>query len=215
MFPAGIAGLALLIMRVASGAMMLQHICRLPALAAPVSFLILILLAGALFFGFLTPYASAVSCVIELTSMVRSGAQLKLLIAISIANTVALGILGPGAYSFDSHIFGGGLSTFLSGTSLKLPGKNRVSSLLRSSGYAAAVRKYRIWQPPEKAEMRSWISFEWRFRGGEPSSRLTPWMFVIGRPFFSNERSREFAMLLGHEDFLGGMHRYHRKPAFR
>ncbi|MBB6146816.1 hypothetical protein HNQ77_004797 [Silvibacterium bohemicum] len=106
MFPAGTAGIALLIMRVASGAMMLQHICRLPPLATPVSALILILLAGALFFGFLTPYASAVSCVIELTSMVRSEAQLELFIAISIANTVALGILGPGAYSFDSHIFG-------------------------------------------------------------------------------------------------------------
>jgi hypothetical protein len=106
MFPAGTAGIALLIMRLASGATLLQPIWRHPLLAPIVSSLILILLAGALFFGFLTPYASAVSCVIELTSMVRPGAQLEFFIVVSIANTAALAILGPGAYSFDSHIFG-------------------------------------------------------------------------------------------------------------
>jgi hypothetical protein len=105
MFPAGTAGIALLIMRLASGSTLLELLWR-HSLSPLASSLLFILPGVALFFGFLTPYASAVTCLIELTSTVGSGAQLEFLIVVSVANTVALGILGPGAYSFDSRIFG-------------------------------------------------------------------------------------------------------------
>jgi hypothetical protein len=105
MFPAGTAGIALLIMRLASGSALLELLWR-HSLSPLASSLLFILPGIAMFFGFLTPYASAAICLIELTSTVGPEAQLQFFIVISIANTLALGILGPGAYSLDSRIFG-------------------------------------------------------------------------------------------------------------
>ena len=106
MFPAGTAGMALLIMRLASCATLLEFLWKHSLASSLVTSLVFVLPAVALFVGFLTPYASAAGCLLELASMFQPGTPLEFLIVISIANTVALGILGPGAYSFDSRIFG-------------------------------------------------------------------------------------------------------------
>jgi hypothetical protein len=113
MFPAGMAGIALLILRLASAAALLESGWRHPLFATLAeSFVILVLLGGALCLGVLTPYASTVSCLIELALIVRSGAQPELPIIIFIMNTAALGMLGPGAYSLDSRIFGRRIISF-------------------------------------------------------------------------------------------------------
>jgi hypothetical protein len=107
MFPAGAAGVALLILRLTSAAALLEAGWRQPLLTTLTgTFVILALPVGALCLGVLTPYTSTVSCLIELAIIVRSGTQPEFPIIISIVITAALGVLGPGAYSLDARIFG-------------------------------------------------------------------------------------------------------------
>jgi hypothetical protein len=107
MFPAGAAGIALLILRLASAAALLECGWRQPLFATLTgTFVILALPAGALCLGILTPYTSTVSCLIELAIIVRSVTQPEFPIIISIVITAALGVLGPGAYSLDARMFG-------------------------------------------------------------------------------------------------------------
>ena len=107
MFPAGAAGIALLILRLASAAALLECGWRQSLFATLTrTAVILALPAGGLCLGFLTPYTSTVSCLIELAIIVRSGTQPEFPIIISIVITAALGVLGPGAYSLDARMFG-------------------------------------------------------------------------------------------------------------
>jgi hypothetical protein len=73
---------------------------------------ILALPGGALCLGAFTPYASTISCLIEVALLVRSGAQPEFPVIISVMITAALGVLGPGAYSLDAHIFGWRIISF-------------------------------------------------------------------------------------------------------
>jgi hypothetical protein len=104
MFPTGAAGIALVILRLSATVALLLYGTEHPFIAW--SFILLVLPASALCLGFVTPYASGISCLIELATLVRPGTQPVFLIIISILNTAALGMLGPGAYSLDARIFG-------------------------------------------------------------------------------------------------------------
>jgi hypothetical protein len=104
MFPTGTAGVALLILRLSASASLLAHATELPNFAG--SFTLLVISASALCLGFVTPYVSAVSCLMQLAAVGKPGNHLAVPIIISVANTAALGILGPGAYSLDAKIFG-------------------------------------------------------------------------------------------------------------
>jgi hypothetical protein len=106
MFPTGAAGVALLILRLSVAATLLAHGAEHPFLHQAFALLTLVLPANALSLGFITPYAAGISCLIQLIVVVRLGARPALPIIISIMNTAALGILGPGAYSLDALIFG-------------------------------------------------------------------------------------------------------------
>jgi hypothetical protein len=107
MFPAGAAGVALLILRLTSAAALLEAGWRQPLLTTLTGTLVILALpVGALCLGILTPYTSTVSCLIELAIIVRSGTQPEFPIIIFIVITAALGVLGPGAYSLDARIFG-------------------------------------------------------------------------------------------------------------
>ena len=106
MFPTGAAGIALVILRLSAAAALLEHGTEHPFFATPFTLLALAVPADALCLGFVTPYALAISCLIELAAIVRPGTQPVFLIIISILNTAALGMLGPGAYSLDARIFG-------------------------------------------------------------------------------------------------------------
>jgi len=104
MFPTGTAGVALLILRLSASASLLAHGAEHSNF--PGSFTLLIFSASALCLGFVTPYVSAISCLMQLAAVGRPGNQLAVSIIISVANTAALGMLGPGAYSLDAKIFG-------------------------------------------------------------------------------------------------------------
>jgi len=107
MFPTGMAGAALLVLRVTVAATLVFDGTAHWALAT--SFWILLgfaVPAMLLCLGFLTPYCSVLSCLLQLAVLLITGSQNEFNLAISILNSGILAILGPGAYSIDAHIFG-------------------------------------------------------------------------------------------------------------
>jgi hypothetical protein len=106
MFPTGAAGIALVILRLSAAAALLAHGTGQPFFAKSLTPLALVLPAGALCLGLLTPYTTAISCLIEFAVILRFAGHPLFPILISIVNTAALGMLGPGAYSLDARIFG-------------------------------------------------------------------------------------------------------------
>ena len=106
MFPTGLPGIGLIAVRVTVAAMLLVDGS---SYAAPQSIGCAIGSSGAagcLVIGILTPYAAAFAGCLEFWRLcTRDNVDLFHLIA-AIVVTLALGVLGPGAYSVDNKIFG-------------------------------------------------------------------------------------------------------------
>jgi hypothetical protein len=98
--------MALLILRLSAAAALLVNGAEHPFLSEASTLVSVALPASALSLGFITPYASGISCLLQFIPVIRFGDQPAFPIIISIVNTAALGILGPGAYSLDALIFG-------------------------------------------------------------------------------------------------------------
>jgi hypothetical protein len=107
MFPTGTAGIALLILRVAVGALILVDM--IPAVnQSTLGWGVVGLAIGAslLSLGILTPYVCLILCLAEGIEIVSYWKITELQVAILFLLTAALGLLGPGAYSVDSWLFG-------------------------------------------------------------------------------------------------------------
>jgi uncharacterized membrane protein YphA (DoxX/SURF4 family) len=107
MFPAGVAGFALLLLRgLVMATFLVDGTTGWTSAGFPWVFIALVAVAVSLALGFLTPYCAALCCLAEIRALVISsgGNQFHLLTAI--LTSVILGILGPGAYSLDSRLFG-------------------------------------------------------------------------------------------------------------
>jgi hypothetical protein len=106
MFPAGLVGVALLILRVSVAITILINAAERWVLAT--SFWIVVglgLAALSLFLGLLTPYLSLISVALQMTVLV-SGSGNRFQLLTSIVGSGIISVLGPGAYSLDSRIFG-------------------------------------------------------------------------------------------------------------
>jgi uncharacterized membrane protein YphA (DoxX/SURF4 family) len=118
-FPAGFPGIGLLLLRVVVGATLLTHgILCLPSperltLNPSVISALLLLIGLCLLIGFLTPIVSLLACFeslgiafswlpAQLTNSFDSKPALVPIIAISLA----IALLGPGAFSLDARLFG-------------------------------------------------------------------------------------------------------------
>jgi uncharacterized membrane protein YphA (DoxX/SURF4 family) len=118
-FPAGFPGVGLLLLRVVAGAALLAHgiLCLLSPerLSLTVSVICALLLLSGLFLliGFLTPIVSLLACFeclgiafswlpVQLANSFDSKLALVPIIAISLA----IALLGPGAFSLDARLFG-------------------------------------------------------------------------------------------------------------
>lgn len=106
MFPTGLPGLALLLLRVSVAIALLVEsfghrgvlLGWIPAAAIPI--------AAALTAGYLTPIVAASALVLH--GVIWSGLGVGSAAAVTIValNAIALALLGPGAYSVDSYRFG-------------------------------------------------------------------------------------------------------------
>jgi hypothetical protein len=106
MFPSGSAGAALLILRLSVAATLLVVGAACCTFAESWTSIAAVVLAAGLCFGLLTPYCACLCCLMELRTLLISGRDTWLLLALSILNGIVLALIGPGAYSLDSHIFG-------------------------------------------------------------------------------------------------------------
>ena len=105
MFPAGAAGCGLLLLRLCAAAMLLGNGIRLPIVSLCET-IGLVILAGALCLGLLTPLSCAASALVQALLFLRAGARDPLQFAFPFCVSIALSLLGPGAFSIDSHLFG-------------------------------------------------------------------------------------------------------------
>jgi hypothetical protein len=107
MFPSGIAGAGLLILRVCAAAVLFVDGAAHPSEGKSIWLLLLFaIMSGTLGIGLLTPYAAAIGCLIELTVVWEADAQAAFHFIVAALNFAAIAMLGPGAYSLDARRFG-------------------------------------------------------------------------------------------------------------
>ena len=118
-FPAGLPGVGLLLLRAVVGAALVAHgvLCLVSSdritLVVSVSTALLLLSGGCLLIGFLTPILSllgGLECLGIVWSwfpfQLLSPFESKLALAPVIAMSIAIALLGPGAFSLDARLFG-------------------------------------------------------------------------------------------------------------
>jgi hypothetical protein len=107
MFPAGAPGVGLLLLRASVAATLLVSVTDGWTFVAPFWMLAgMAALTVALSLGFLTPYCSLFCCLLELSALTSPRGTSWFHLLMAIVNNIVLGLLGPGAYSVDSHLFG-------------------------------------------------------------------------------------------------------------
>jgi hypothetical protein len=107
MFPAGTAGCGLLLLRLCASGMLIHN--GIPG--ANVSMAIweisgVVVVAGALCAGAFIPVACGVSAGLQLLMLLRAPEPDPFQFAFSFCITAAVFLLGPGAFSIDSRLFG-------------------------------------------------------------------------------------------------------------
>jgi len=106
MFPQGRPGVALVFLRVSVAAtVLLDGYDQRESLPAWV-FLVLLALAIPLIVGFLTPVVAGLAITVQLLQIYHATGAARGFAAVLILSTLALALLGPGAYSVDARRFG-------------------------------------------------------------------------------------------------------------
>jgi len=107
MFPAGAAGLGLVILRLCAAAMLVHSVVLIaaPALSWWESAALLVLL-GALCIGVFTPAACIASVLVQVLLLIWMFPRGLFETVFSVALTLSLLLLGPGAFSVDGRLFG-------------------------------------------------------------------------------------------------------------
>ena len=106
-FPTGMAGVALLVLRCVVALALIVETRSLSALGGAYVLDALVALVGLLLFlGLLTPYCAALCCVVELALLVANGVPNGFQLGMSALTAATIVALGPGAYSLDARLFG-------------------------------------------------------------------------------------------------------------
>ncbi|MGC4055963.1 MAG: hypothetical protein QM757_44720 [Paludibaculum sp.] len=107
MFPTGVAGVGLLLLRISLAAVLLvDGTGRWSLVTSSWLFLLYGLPSAALCLGFLTPYSALLGCLLEFRALWMTKGTDGFHLATGIVATAVLALLGPGAYSVDGRLFG-------------------------------------------------------------------------------------------------------------
>jgi len=107
MFPTGLPGIALLLLRfVVAATFLTDGTAHWTLVNSPWTLVLCASVAISLCVGVLTPYSSIVIIIIELLTAYCTSGTNSFHLAVSILNSGILALLGPGAYSVDARIFG-------------------------------------------------------------------------------------------------------------
>jgi hypothetical protein len=106
MFPSGLPGIALLILRTSVAMTVLLHGYSQRQELAAWLLACFLLLAITLIAGFLTPILALLSAAVQFIGPWAATMSTSGLLVVSILNALALALLGPGAYSLDAVRFG-------------------------------------------------------------------------------------------------------------
>jgi hypothetical protein len=104
MFPTGLPGVALLLLRVSVGsaAVISTHVSSSSGWLQSSA----ILVAVGLFAGYLTPLVAVAAIVVQAFAWLGPAPEPTIWAAIVFLDAIALGLVGPGAYSLDAYLFG-------------------------------------------------------------------------------------------------------------
>jgi hypothetical protein len=107
MFPAGAAGFGLLILRACAAAMLVRNTVLLATPALPWwGTVVLLVLVVALCIGVFTPAACVASGLAQIALLIWAARGAPFEGVVSVGVTLALLLLGPGAFSVDGRMFG-------------------------------------------------------------------------------------------------------------
>ena len=107
MFPAGAAGWGLLLLRVCAAGMLVRNsTADAGASIATWEVVGVSVLAGAFCLGAYTPVICSISAAVQVFLMVRTNGLDPFQFAFSLSVIAALFLVGPGAFSLDSRLFG-------------------------------------------------------------------------------------------------------------
>src|ERR1700752_3052721 len=107
MFPAGGPGIGLVLLRasVAAGCFFDGPVLAADNFAQS-DVVLRVVLDAALGLGLLTPLTVLLSCVLAIVDIAALGVMSTPVAWVTLVNAIALGLLGPGAYSLDARLFG-------------------------------------------------------------------------------------------------------------
>jgi len=106
MFPQGGPGVALLLLRISVVAFLIILAVNYSGPFHRLVFAGILLISFSLLIGFLTPFLCVIGAAMVLANILINPQASSVVGVIAIANAVALALLGPGAYSLDSKLFG-------------------------------------------------------------------------------------------------------------
>jgi hypothetical protein len=106
MFPQGGPGVALLLLRISVVAFLIIIAVNYYGSYHGLVLAAVLLISVSLLIGLITPYLCSIAIVLVIGNMIINPNTSSIVCVIAIANAAALGLLGPGAYSLDSKLFG-------------------------------------------------------------------------------------------------------------
>ena len=106
MFPAGAAGWGLLLLRLCAAGMLIRNVILDATVSPTWEIAGVVLLAGAFLLGVFTPVTCCLSALLQSFVLLRAHEPNPLHFVFSFCVTAALFLVGPGAFSFDSRLFG-------------------------------------------------------------------------------------------------------------
>jgi len=106
MFPQGGPGVALLLLRISVVLFLIILVVNYNGAYYRLVVGIVALITGSLLLGLLTPFFCVVAVALGVLHLLFYAHTNSVICVIAIANAIALALLGPGAYSVDSKLFG-------------------------------------------------------------------------------------------------------------